>query len=1042
MSGNRGARHAREGPGAGCGCANGRAANGNGTSAANCCSEHGGELGHTSRRDFLKIVGVTGAGAAVACGPPDYGDKLIPLLVQEEERVPGISDVYSSAIVAGPEPLGIHAHLREGRVIKLEGNPDAPNRGRLSALAQSALQDLYDPDRVAGPRRRQGGGAPGTSENGAESSASHTETSWEEGIAALAAALQQGGAVLLTGSAPTARDRFFEAWASATGAEHIRWEPLGYEAALTANEIAFGRREVPSYDLERADRIVCFGADFLGTWSSPVQLAAGFAEARDVDHGRHAKLTFVGPRLSMTGLKADEWVATRSGSEGLVALAVAAVVAERNGVDAPLAGLLAGNAPEAVADRAGVTPEQIRRLGDELATATAPVAIPPGFEGQGVEATQSHLAVAILNHVLGAIGDRVRFGESPSSGRVASLAEMVDLVARMASGAISTLIIADANPAFSLPKAVGFSDALDQVANSFSLSPHLDETAAACQWILPGSHALESWGEVDFGGGRQGVAQPLMTPVFDTRQQEDILLQAAAAAGTQVVAEADFATHLRESSRQLFAAANTRQTFDDWWRYLLASGGLTGELQQAEQPTLDPAVAEYAFSDPPAPDGNGLVIYPTIQFYDGRGANCSWMQELPDPVTRAVWNSWVEMHPATAESLGVETGDLVEVGTESGSVTAPAFVYRGIREDTVAIPLGQGHTAYGRNARGRGINPLDLLSGAADRESGAPAFSASGVSVRAVGEPGRLVIVQGSDSDFGREITKLLTAASAMAPVEHEVDLTELVEAAYDSDPNSPYRWGMTVDLNACTGCAACVTACYAENNIPTVGEELCGQGRTMSWLRVDRYFVDTKDGGFQTVQQPLMCQHCGDAPCEPVCPVYATYHTAEGLNAQVYNRCVGTRYCANNCPYKVRRFNWFEYEYPYPLNLQLNPDVTVRQKGVMEKCTACVQRVNRAKNEAKAEGRWVSDGDFQTACQQTCPADAIVFGNLKDAQSTVSQKSHGPRGYHVLEELYTKPGVTYLADVTHAPLADAGHGEHGEDETEHAEPSADEEGH
>ena len=994
----------------------------------------------TSRRDFLKIVGVTGAGAAVGCGPPDYGDKLIPLLVQEEERVPGVPDVYASAIVSGPEPLGIHAHLREGRVIKLEGNPDAPNRGRLSALAQSTLQDLYDPDRVTGPRRRPGAGHPDAGDTGA--AAALAEADWEEGIAALGAALQQGDAVLLTGSAPTARSRFFEAWAAATGTEHIRWEPLSYGPVLSASELAFGRREIPSYDLARADRIVCFGADFLGTWSSPVQLAGGFAEARDVDHGRHAKLTFVGPRLSVTGLKADDWVPARTGTEALVALSVAAVVAERRGVDVPLAGLLGRYAPEAVADRCGVAAEEIRRLGEELGDADRPVALPPGFEGQGAEATQAHLAVAILNHVLGAIGDRVRFGEGPASGRVATLAEMADLVDRLASGAVRTVIIADTNPAFSVPAALGFSAALGRAEGSFSLSSHLDETAALCQWILPSSHELESWGQVDFGGGRWGVAQPLMTPVFDTRPQEDILLQAAAAAGAAVIPEPDFATHVRESSREAYTRSGSRQPFEDWWRALLASGGLTGQLRPIEQPALDPAVGEYGF-ETPAADDTELVICPTVQFYDGRGANRSWQQELPDPVTRAVWNSWAEIHPATAAELGVETGDLVEVSTESGSITTPAFVYRGIREDAVAIPLGQGHTAYGRSARGRGVNPLDLLSGgAADRESGALALAGASVTLRAVGERGRLVIVQGSDSDHGREITELLSASAALAPMEHEVDLTELVEAAYDSDPNSPYRWGMTVDLNACTGCAACVTACYAENNVPTVGEELCGQGRTMAWLRVDRYFVDTEDGGFQTVQQPLMCQHCGDAPCEPVCPVYATYHTAEGLNAQVYNRCVGTRYCANNCPYKVRRFNWFEYEFPFPLNLQLNPDVTVRQKGVMEKCTACVQRVNRAKNDAKAEGRLVRDEEFQTACQQTCPAGAITFGNLKDAESSVARKSHGHRAYHVLEELYTKPGVTYLADVTHAPLAEADHGEHGEPEDEHAESGTDSEGH
>ncbi len=389
----------------------------------------------------------------------------------------------------------------------------------------------------------------------------------------------------------------------------------------------------------------------------------------------------------------------------------------------------------------------------------------------------------------------------------------------------------------------------------------------------------------------------------------------------------------------------------------------------------------------------------------------------------------MEIHPATAEPLGLETGDLVEVRTSVGSVTAPAFLYEGIRPDTIALPLGQGHTEYGRNAQGRGVNALDLLDGTVDGRSGALAFAGASVEVMAVGRRGTLAIMQGSDTDLDREIGELMPVDDALEAIGgHRVDLREIVENAWDSDPKSPYRWGMTIDLNACTGCGACVTACYAENNIPTVGEDLCAQGREMSWIQIMRYFEQTEDDGFQTVHVPVLCQHCGDAPCEPVCPVYAAYHTAEGLNAQVYNRCVGTRYCANNCPYKVRRFNWFTYEHPYPLNLQLNPDVTVRETGVMEKCTFCVQRINRAKLDAKAEGRHVQDGDFQTACMQGCPTQAIVFGNLKDPDSAVSKIAKGARAYHMLGELNTRPAITYLAGVSHARLAQSGHDEHGED--------------
>jgi molybdopterin-containing oxidoreductase family iron-sulfur binding subunit len=560
------------------------------------------------------------------------------------------------------------------------------------------------------------------------------------------------------------------------------------------------------------------------------------------------------------------------------------------------------------------------------------------------------------------------------------------------------------------------------------------ETAVAADWILPSHHELESWGDAEVRPGVWGLGQPVLSPLFDTRAAEDVLLQAAEAGGLGIdLGAPDFATYLQNAWRERWQASAGAEEgaaggFEAWWRAALQRGGHWSEAAgSAGAPDLASGLGEYAFSfAEPGGDGDfDLVVYPTVQFYDGRGANRSWMQELPDPVTKVVWGSWVEIHPETAGPLGLETGDLVEVSSPAGTVTAPAFLYEGIRPDAVAIPIGQGHSAYGRNARDRGVNPLDLLEGDADARAGTLALAGTRVEVAATGEAGDLVVAQGSDSDLDREIAEMMGVDEARSAMDaHEVDLTQLVEAAWDSDPQSPYRWGMTIDLNACTGCSACVTACYSENNVPVVGEERCAQGREMSWLRIERYFEETADGDFQVAHVPMLCQHCGDAPCEPVCPVYATYHNPEGLNVQVYNRCVGTRYCSNNCPYKVRRFNWFGYEFPYPLNLQLNPDVTVREKGVMEKCSFCVQRINRAKVEAKEEGRLVGDGEVVTACQSACPTEAITFGNLKDPTSRVSQIARGARNYHVLGELNTRPAVNYLKDVTHAEMAHAD--EHG----------------
>jgi len=976
----------------------------------------------TTRREFLKVLGVAGAGAAAAaCGPPDTGDKLIPYLIPPDDIVPGTSVSYATLLTgAGPEPLAIHAQVRDGRVIKLEGNPSRPTGGALSALAHSSLQDLYDPDRVPGPRQRTANGL--------------VDATWEDGIAAAGAAVAGGSTVLLTPPAVGSAARFYQEWAAAVGATWMPWEPLGLEALRTAHGIAFGIDAIPTYEINGSDHIVCFGADFLGTWLAPVEMGARFAAARMPGHGVQARFSFVGPRLSLSGLKADEWIPARAGTEVLVALALAREIASRkaDGRAARVESVLDPFTLDSVAEAAGIEAEKLRRLADQVATAKAPIALPPGIAAQGPVATDMHLAVILLNYVCGAIGSTVKFDGETVRPRHVPFAAIADLGRRMSAGEIQTLIVAGVNPAYATPASLGFAEALSKVPNVISLSPHADETTSAAGWILPSHHELESWGDGLLSRDYMALAQPVMQPVFDTRQREDILLQIATAAGAaDSFQAADYSGYLQGVWRELHDRLPAGAPgFDDWWYQALADGGVSLAVPPVTDvaPPLTAAAANYSFRATAAPADFSLITYPTVQFYDGRGANRPWMQEFPDAVTKAVWNAWVELHPETAGPLGVETGDLVQVRTEAGSVTAPAYVYRGIRPDTLAVPLGQGHAAYGRTAAGRGFNALDLLDGTPDQRSGALAYAGAAATLTATGQRGKLVIMQGSDVDLGREIAELINIDDVPDAMEHEIDLTTLVEAAYDSDPRSPYRWGMAIDLNACTGCGACVTACYSENNLPVVGEDLCDQGREMSWLQIMRYYEDTEEG-FQAVHFPTLCQQCGDAPCEPVCPVYAAYHTPEGLNGQVYNRCVGTRYCANNCPYKVRRFNWFTYERPYPLNLQLNPDVTVRSKGVMEKCTFCVQRINRAKLDAKDEGRLVADGEIQTACMQSCPTQAITFGNLKDPASRVSRMAKGARGYRMLDELNTRPAVTYLKSVTHAAMPESEHGHGGDSE-------------
>ncbi len=1013
----------------GCGC--GGSCSGGAVSEAGAPDGAAANGTGTSRRRFLKVLGTSGAGAATlaACGPPDFGDKLIPRLVEEEGITPGVSETYATLLPdAGPEPVAVHAQVRDGRVLGLSPNDRfGGGTSGLSSLTHSTLQDLYDPDRVSQPLQRNP-----AEEEGAPP---FRFTSWEDATAALTDAVRVGGGVLLTGRVTGTTGRFIADWARVMGVEHIAWEPFSNHALATGTADVSGGTGTPRFDLSSADRITCFGADFLGTWLSPTQMSAGFAAARDIEAHHHAKFTFVGPRLSLTGANADEWIEARAGTEGTVALAVASVVAAARGVALPAG--MSGVTPESVADAAGVSAEAIRALGEELAAAENAVAIPPGLESQGADARQAHQAVAALNEVLGAVGRSVFPGDGAPEGTTASFADVQALIGRMRAGQLRTLIVSGCNPAYALPAAAGFREALANVANTVAITPHLDETAAACGWVLPCHHALESWCDAELAGGAMALGQPLMHPVFDTRQREDLLLDVANAAGQSGgFGGTDYATVLRN-------AWTERLGGHDAWLDALRRGGAsaaawagddgagTGGDGGDEAPMGD-AVGGFALPRPPS--RTQLVVYSTAQFYDGRGANRSWMQEQPDAITKVVWNSWVEMHPDMADELGVERGDLVRVESDRGAIEAPVYVYRGIRPDTVAIPLGQGHTEYGRYARSRGVNPLDLLAPNADSGSGALAYAGTEVTVTATGETARLVVTQGSTDDLGREIVHAMNVEDALHEIEeHEIDLIEMVEAAWDSDPNSPYRWGMVIDLNACTGCGACVTSCYSENNIPTVGEDQAALGREMSWMRIHRFEEETDDGGFQTVQQPMLCQHCGDAPCEPVCPVYATYHSPEGLNVQVYNRCVGTRYCANNCPYKVRRFNWFNHDargrgdggaFAWPLNLQLNPDITVREVGVMEKCTMCVHRINKAKIDAKEEGRTVMDGEVMTACQSSCPTNAITFGNLKDPESEVSLKAKSARGYHAFGELGVRPAITYLEDVTHRHMAAGGHGE------------------
>ena len=983
------------------------------------------------RRDFLKLIGITGAGAATACDAKVGPQALIPYVVPPDNITPGIPTWYASTCRECPAGCGTHVKTREGRVIKLEGNPASPvNRGKLCARGQAAHQNLYDPDRLKGPKRLTDG--------------DYLDVPWEEAVSQLAAGLaNQGqeprGVVLLTGLQTGTRDRLYDDWARAIGARRVVYEPFAYEPLLTANQRVFGESGLPSYDIEGAEFVISFGAEFLETWISPVRYAAEWSRMhafRGDEAVEKGIFVAVEPRLSMTASNADEWVSVKPGTEYLIALAMANVLGA--------GGESAEWTPARAGEATGVDPATIERLAG-LFREKRSVALPGGISTFHPKATAAAVAVNLLNRAGGAVGDTVRLS-TPVTGAVAgSYRAMVDLVTEMKTGAVGTLLIAETNPVFSLPPGLGFAEALRQVPLRVSFSPVFDETAAWCHWLLPDHTPLESWGDWVPQQGVVGIQQPAMRPIYNTRSTPDVLLDVWRGVGGATPApEGTWFDVLR-------AAWQDRAPDERAWAELLRSGGVWEGAaatptagQPAEGANLGQAgvgaaaAAELGGGEPTdfappvyeGPSGEAtfdLLVYPQIGMYDGRMANRPWLQELPDPATTATWQTWAEVHPETAKEIGLTDGDVVRIESSHGEIEAPVIRYRGARRDTLSLPLGRGHDRMGRYAAGHGTNPILLLPPTADADSGG--FAWQGVRVRLTKTGGWVppLTFQGEDNDHGRPLAESVPMALALKQAAGEIephhethamgeDIPLTVErVARDSDPDGPYRWGMAISLDACTGCNACVTACNAENNLPFVGPERVAKSRFMTWLRIERYFDETPAGRLETHHLPMLCQHCGAAPCEPVCPVYATYHNPDGLNVQVYNRCVGTRYCSNNCPYKVRYFNWFQYEWPEPLNWGLNPDVTTREKGVMEKCTYCVQRINAAKIAIKGQGAdaVIPEGMFQTACQQTCPTDAIVFGNLKDPESRVAKLASGPLAYSALEILNTRPANFYLKQVT-----------------------------
>jgi molybdopterin-containing oxidoreductase family iron-sulfur binding subunit len=796
--------------------------------------------------------------------------------------------------------------------------------------------------------------------------------------------------------------RAFLRAAGAGPRERVVLEPLDPAPLREAGRLLFGRPELPAWELASARSVVSFGADFLETWHSPVELARGLAEGRARAGGDRTRLTWIGPRLSLTGASADRWVRVRAGGELPLALALLREVTSPRAAlaDVPpalraLHPELEALAPADLAARAGVGEAEVALLAAELLRRRPSALLGPGPASQGPEATQLAAVLLLLNLALGNVGRTVRYGQDPLVDPPSSAAEVDALLADAAAGAVDVLLVHHADLAGALPAALRVPQALAKVGLVVSFALRPDATTAHAHLVLPDHHTLEALGDVTPRRGVVALVQPVMTPLHDTRPASQVLLETGQKleGGAAALPWSDFAALVRERDAERAREAGapaSREAFQRGGRY---------EPPPAPPPVkLSPGALVRVTAIPPAaahatPGELDLVLFPTALRGDGRGADLPWLREIPDALSTVSWTAWAELSPATAARLRVAQGDLVAVETATGRAELPVYVYPGLRDDAIGVPLG---------------GPEALAVAPALRDAaGARALASSRARVTRVGPPASpLPVLEGSPYQHGREIVPV--AAASGVPVARAEAAPRMVP-----EPKHPeHRWAMAIDLDRCTGCEACVVACFAENNVPVMGPEAAVLGRYMGWLRIERYLGEEPGAALDVRLLPMMCQQCTNAPCEPVCPVFATYHTAEGLNAQVYNRCVGTRYCSNNCPYKVRTFNWRDTRFERPLDLQLNPDVTVRSRGVMEKCTFCVQRIRAGEDRARADGRPVADGEIVPACAQTCPTRAITFGDANDPGSRVSQLARGPRGFRALEELGTQPAVTYLARV------------------------------
>lgn len=958
-----------------------------------------------SRRTFLKLMGASLALAGVSGCTQRPADKIVPYVRLPEQIIPGKPLYFATAITRGGYPIGVVVESHTGRPTMLEGNEKHPDSlGGIDTFTQASILGLYDPDRSQVVTNRVEG-------------EDHIST-WDKfllqaivAIDALRPAKGKGLRILTeTVTSPSLARQIQALLEELPEAKWHQYEPAGRDTARAGAKLAFGKDVATQYQLEKADVILSLGADFL--WSGPGHLrhAREFAKRRETLDAMN-RLYLVETTPSISGTMADHRLPVSAQQLPVFAQ----FVAQEVGVKLP------GAAPVTLPDDQA---KWAKALGRDLAKNKGKSVVIAGEEQPAIVHALAHA----INQALENVGKTVVYTD-PTEARPEDQIESIRALAKdIDSGSVEALFVLGGNPAFNAPAELDFAAKLEKVKFSAHLGLHADETAARCQWHANEAHELETWGDVRASDGTVTIQQPLIAPLYGGHSAMELvasLLRHPDRSGYDIV-------------RQTLKDKSTAKDFESFWRTAVQDGVVEG----TKFPAIKVAVKD-DLAVPPAPkaaEGLEIVFRPDSTIGDGRYANVGWLQELPKPLTKLTWDNVAFISPAAAEKLKVATGDVVELTYKDKKVEAPAWILPGQAEDSITVTFGYGRTRSGRVGNEIGYNAYPL------RTSDAP-WAGVGLELKNTGKVFDIVTtdshryiptrakanVEPSEAAAERHMVRVATIAEYNKdkdfarkleenPPTDDTLFTDMPgsldridrERAGRPEPEEPgHAWGMTINLNTCIGCSACVVACQAENNIPVVGKDQVSRGREMQWIDIDRYY--SVEGGLdnpQTFHQPRMCMQCEDAPCEPVCPVGATVHDSEGINTMVYNRCVGTRYCGNNCPYKTRHFNFYNYTSDTPLSLTIlnNPDVTVRARGVMEKCTYCIQRINAARYPAEIANEKIKDGAIVTACQAACPTRAIVFGDINDPNSQVSRIKADSRNYGMLTELNTRPRTSYVA--------------------------------